>query len=242
MRKLTIIGPGRLGKTISALLSIPHKLIGRDQTIPESDLYYLTVPDRNIHEVLPHLPKKSIVLHASGVLPHTVLRPHAIAGVLHPLMTFPGPNVKIPSGTIPASISGDPLARIEAQWLADQIGFQTFHYSGNRSQYHCAAVLAGNCGALLLHLAGQIMAKETDMTIEEAQQNLLPLVLESIQNTAQFGISKSLTGPIVRGDMQTILRHREELLSFDSHILRSYNALIESLTSTYAEQKLNKSI
>ena len=241
MRKLTIIGPGRLGKTISTLLTFPHQLIGRNQAIPSSDLYYLTVPDGNLNEVLPLLPRESVVLHASGVLPHTALRPHPIAGVLHPLMTFPGPEVNIPKGLIPASISGDPEACMEAQWLADQIGFQAFQYSGNRSQYHCAAVLAGNCGALLLHMAGQIMANETGMTIEEAQKKLLPLTLESIKNTAQFGIVKSLTGRIVRDDQQTILRHRAELQSHDSHTLQSYNALIESLTSVYTEQKLNKS-
>ena len=232
MPKLTIIGPGRLGKTLSTLLDIPHDLIGKHQMIPIADIYYLTVPDRMIQEVQKTLPPGKIVLHASGCLEHTILRPHEHTGVLHPLMTFPGPEIKIPSGDIPASISGDDSACEQAFWLAEKLGFQPFLYSGKRTRYHCAAVLAGNCGALLLHLSAHIMAQDTDMTIEEAQQKLAPLVFASLSNTLSVGIKKSSTGPVARGDRTTITKHRQELLSFDSHILRTYDVLLESLHTT----------
>ena len=228
MPKLTIIGPGRLGKTLSMLLNVPHNLIGKHEKIPLSDLYYLTVPDREISKVHHSLPKGKVVLHASGCFDHLVLRPHMHSGVLHPLMTFPGPDINIPSGSIPARISGDPEACTQAFWLAKELGFEAFYYSGNSVQYHCAAVLAGNCGAILLHLAAKIMAKDTDMTVDEAQKKLAPLIFSSLQNTLEVGIRKSSTGPISRGDLQTIAQHRQELLSFDEHILRTYNALIES--------------
>ena len=238
MPKLTIIGPGRLGKTISARLNIPHELIGKHQSIPNADIYYLTVPDRMIQEVQKNLPEGKIVIHASGCMDHTILRPHEHTAVLHPLMTFPGPEIHIPSGQIPASISGDDDACEHAYWLAKQAGFQPFSYSGNRTRYHCAAVLAGNCGALLLHLSAQIMARDTEMTIEEAQQKLAPLVFSSLSNTLNVGIQKSSTGPASRGDLSTIDKHRAELLSFDDHILRTYDVLMESLGTTLKKESI----
>ena len=178
-----------------------------------------------------------MVLHTSGSQSHEILRPHEPAGVFHPLMTFPGPEIAIPSQRVPVSISGDSLACKAGEWLAEELNYHSFVYQGSRAQYHCAAVMAGNLGSLLLHLAGTIMSDQNNMTIEEAQQNLLPLMMQSIQNTAQEGISRSLTGPIVRGDEETLHRHRTELLSFPSHFMRTYNVLIESLIAAYPKKK-----
>ena len=236
MYKLTIIGPGRLGRTISAGLSIPHNLIAKNQDIPLSDIYLLTVPDQIISSLQKKLPTGSVVLHTSGSQSHEILRPHEPAGVFHPLMTFPGPEIAIPSQHVPVSISGDPLACEAGEWLADALNYQSFVYQGSRAQYHCAAVMAGNLGSLLLHLAGTIMSENNQMTIEEAQRNLLPLMMQSIQNTAQEGISRSLTGPIVRGDEETLNKHRIELQSFPSHFARTYNVLMESLMVSYQKQ------
>ena len=233
MYKLTIIGPGRLGRTISTCLSTPHQLIAKNQDIPISDIYLLTVPDQIISSVQKKLPQESVVLHTSGSQSHEILRPHQHAGVFHPLMTFPGPEIAIPSQKVPVSISGDPLACEAGEWLATELNYDYFVYQGSRAQYHCAAVMAGNLGSLLLHLAGTIMSDKNNMTIEEAQKNLLPLMMQSIQNTAQEGLFDSLTGPIVRGDEETLHRHRTELLSFPSHFVRTYNVLMESLMSSY---------
>ena len=57
---------------------------------------------------------------------------------------------------------------------------------------------------------------------------------ESIQNCAQAG-PISITGPIVRNDNKTVQKHREELLSFSEHFLRSYDALTTSLIDCYAQ-------
>ena len=235
MWKLTIIGYGRLGKSIEALLSIPHTIVRKHETVPLSDIYYLTVPDRCIEEVASSLPYNSTVIHASGSLPHTILRPHPHTAVLHPIMTFPGPEVKLPSQPIYASIDGDPQAIPKAQWLAEQVGFSTFPYNGTRARYHCAAVMAGNFGAVLLDMAANIMASDSDLNTKEAREKLLPLMIESIQNCAQEG-AKAFTGPIVRKDQKTIQQHRRELLSFSDHYIRTYDALSKSIIQQHKEK------
>ena len=241
MWNLTIIGKGRLGRSVQSLLSIPHNIIGRNEQIPLSDIYYLAVPDRSIADFGSLLPKESTVIHASGSLSHTILRPHNQAAVLHPLMTFPGPEFGLPSSPIYASISGDPKAIPKAQWLAEQLGFSTFAYNGTRSRYHCAAVMAGNFGALLLSMASDIMASDSELSEEEAREKLLPLMIESIQNYAKEG-TKAFTGPIVRKDKQTISKHRAELLSFSEHFIRTYEALSESINQQIQDKNNNENI
>ena len=235
MWKLTIIGRGRLGKSLESLLSIPHTIIGKNQPIPNSDIYYLAVPDRHIADFGGILPQKSTVIHASGSLPHTILRPHPQTAVLHPLMTFPGPEIGMPPLPIYASIDGDPPAIHKAKWLAEKLGFSTFPYHGSRTQYHCAAVMAGNFGALLLDMAANVMASNNELDVSDARQKLLPLMMASIQNYAQEG-TKAFTGPIVRKDEQTISKHRSELLSFPEHFIRTYNALLESTANQLKEK------
>ena len=228
MWKLTIIGKGRLGRSLHSILSIPHSFIGKNEEIPTSDIYYLAVPDRKISEFAHTFPKGSTVVHASGVLPHTVLRPHDSVSVLHPLMTFPGPDLGMPTSPIFASITGDDSALEKTKWLANQLGFQTFHYDGNRARYHCAAVMAGNFGSLLLDMAAQVMSSESNISREEARKKLLPLVLESLENCASSGM-KAITGPIVRKDKQTISLHRTELSSISNRYLQTYDLLSEGL-------------
>ena len=234
MWKLTIIGAGRLGKSIHTMLSIPHNIVGKEETIPVSDIYYLTVPDRSISQFANRLPKESSVIHASGSHPYTILRPHKHAAVLHPLMTFPGPEIAIPPAPIFASISGDTQACIHAQWLADKLGFQTFEYNGNRAKYHCSAVMAGNFAALLLDMAAQVMSDQSEISRAEARTILLPLMLESAKNCELAG-TKSITGPITRNDTETMIKHRKELLSFSKHFTRSYDALATSLMHIHTQ-------
>ena len=105
--KITIVGAGRLGKTIFTLLSkngrVPS-LVKKNMPIPTADLYVLTVPDSKISEVSQKISTDGVVLHTSGSLGLEVLKKHKNKGIIHPLMTFPGPDIAIPPPPIPASL------------------------------------------------------------------------------------------------------------------------------------------
>jgi len=207
-------------------------LIGRGNTIPAARITWITVPDREIAEVAKAIPSGGIVLHASGAHSTTILRPHASAGSLHPLMSFPGPEKGIPSGTIPAAIEGDPDAQSAAQDLAEQLGFTPFIVQGDRAAYHAAAVMAGNFATTLLLEAGRVLSS-CGIDEVEARRLLAPLALTSLHNTIEAG-SGALTGPIVRGDEEVIASHEKSLHRIDPSLAELYQAM------TTATRKIKK--
>ena len=227
---LIIVGPGRMGRSASALLHTagrPHRLIGRGETIPNCTLAWLTVPDREIQNAALAVPQGSIVLHASGASDVSILRPHKPAGSLHPLMTFPGPEIAMPAEPIiPAAISGADLAVEAAHELATDLGFTPFNVPGERALYHAAAVTAGNFASILLIQAAKILTA-AGVPKDDAPNILAPLAIASIKNAASHGLS-ALTGPIARGDHNVIGTHEKALEELDPEILSLYQALVSS--------------
>ena len=160
---ITIIGPGRLGRSLKILLSdagVDVTLVGRNLAEPESDVRILTVPDDVIAEVAFNLPKDRPTIHCSGSKPDEVLEGHHPIGRLHPLMTFPGPEVGLPNhSSIPAAISGDPVGFDIAWDIATTLGFTPFRIPAHLQAYHAAAVMAGNFAITLFAEATQILVR-----------------------------------------------------------------------------------
>jgi predicted short-subunit dehydrogenase-like oxidoreductase (DUF2520 family) len=230
-----IVGPGRLGRSVATLLErrqVPVQLVGRHDRIPPAAITYLTVPDREIGEAAARVPKGGVVLHASGASDVEVLRPHEKAGSLHPLMTFPGPEIALPSGVIPAAIAGDPEAVTAARKLAELIGFVPFEVQGDRALYHAAAVTAGNFATVLLHQACTMLAA-AGVPLADAPGLLAPLALNSIHNAALFGAAATLTGPVARGDEISIQGHQAALSAFPEHTRAVYGALLTAARSLH---------
>ena len=226
---LVIVGPGRLGRSAAQILrskAKPFQIIGRGQPIPKADLTWLTVPDREVEAAAQGVPAGGILLHASGALEVDVLRPHTQAGSLHPLMTFPGPEIGMPTGpTIPAAVAGDPAAIGPATALAEDLGFTPFEVSGDRRLYHAAAVTAGNFATTLMVHAGAMLSG-AGVPPDQARTLLAPLAIASIKNAAQHG-AHALTGPIARGDERVISSHLEALTSKDRSLAALYADLCE---------------
>ena len=109
------------------------------------DVYYCCVSDGAVAEVASLIPAHADrkgsgdytndvpVLHASGALDHQVLRPHRPAGSLHPLQSFPGPDVALPPlDGVPAAVAGDEAAVEVATRMAEGLGMVPFRVSGDR--------------------------------------------------------------------------------------------------------------
>lgn len=232
--EIVIVGPGRLGRTAQAALSQAGwavRMIGRDHPIPPAPLTWLTVPDRDIAAAAAATPTGGVVLHASGATDLAPLRPHHPAGSLHPLMTFPGPEVATPPmHNLPAAVSGDPEAVAAAENLAAAMGWKTFPVHGDRSLYHAAAVIAGNYATTLLGVAARVLSA-AGVPPEEAPALLAPLALTSLKNAATVGPAKALTGPAARGDEAVIRAHLDSLARTDPEAEKLYTAM---LTATRA--------
>jgi predicted short-subunit dehydrogenase-like oxidoreductase (DUF2520 family) len=225
--QVAIVGRGRLGRTLAQLLPAaghPTVLVGRGEEVPPAEVVLLCVPDRAVAEVARALPVGPVVLHCAGALDTDVLLPHERRGSLHPLMSFPGPEIAIPElqGT-PAAVAGTDEARAVATRLATDLGLAPFEVPGDRRLYHAAAVLAGNLAHVLVDEAARVLAA-AGVDPEQAPGILIPLARRSVDN-ARFGLD-ALTGPIARRDHGTLRAH---LAALEEHDLRSTRTLYEAL-------------
>lgn len=233
--EVIVVGPGRLGRTVALRLrELGHdvQLIGRGQPIPAGPLTWLTVPDRAIAAVAEQVPAGGILLHASGAAGLEVLGTRSGRGSLHPLMTFPGPELAPlrPEQVVPAAVAGDAPACAAARHLAVALGFTPFEVPGDRRAYHAAAVMAGNFATTLLGLAARIMA-EAGVPAEQAPGLLAPLALQSLRNAARQGPAAALTGPVVRGDNSVIEDHIDVITQRAPGLLPAYEALVAATRS-----------
>jgi len=204
-----IIGPGRLGRSLARLFEKKKcvvSLTGRELRLPTVDVRILTVPDRAIRKVAVALPIGTPTLHCSGALGLAELEPHTPIGTLHPLMTFPGPELGMPEERpVPAAISGDAAGIVYARKLAHLLDMVPFDVPNDRRLYHAAAVLSGNFSAVLLAEAAAILS-DAGIPKDQAMSLLAPLTIQSIRN-ATADASLALTGPAVRGDRATSESH-----------------------------------
>lgn len=228
---LCIVGPGRLGRSVAAALRAGGhrvRLVGRGEPIPAGPLTWLTVPDREIAAAAAATPTGGVVLHASGATDLEPLRAHVHPGSLHPLMSFPGPELGLPRmDEVPAAIAGDPEARAAAAAIARALGWHSFEVPGDRRLYHAAAVLAGNFATALLAEAAAVLSA-AGVPADQAPALLAPLALTSLRNAAAVGPARALTGPVARGDEEVIGAHREALAGLEPRLLRTYDALLEA--------------
>jgi len=210
--QIGIVGPGRLGRSLAHLWAqAGHsvQVFGRN-VLPTGEVLVLTVPDAQLNAVAQGIPPGPVVLHCSGAKDLRVLAPHTRIGSFHPLMSFPGPEVHLPTlKGVPAAISGTPEAKAIAEKLANDLEMIPVEVPGDRRLYHAAAVMAGNFATVLLADAAEVLA-HTGVSYEQALRMLLPLAQASLANAVE-GPAKALTGPVVRGDQATLDAHREAL-------------------------------
>jgi predicted short-subunit dehydrogenase-like oxidoreductase (DUF2520 family) len=237
---LLIVGPGRLGRSAVALLGRegpPPPLLGRGDRLPSADLTWLTVPDREIGAAAARVPPGGIVLHASGATDLAPLAAHPRAGSLHPLMTFPGPEVGLPAADppTPAAVAGHPDAIAAATRLAQALGWRPFPVPGDRRAYHAAAVVAGNQATVLLGLAAEILTL-AGVPPEDAPSLLAPLALQSIRNAAAASPADALTGPVARGDEAVLAAHRAAISGLPQEVQEAYKVLTRATRRLAAQR------
>ena len=197
-----VIGSGRVGSAVTARLRERGVAVGVDG----GDLVLLCVPDGAIAAVASSIPRGPWVAHVSGATSLAALAPHEKRFSLHPLQTFTrdrGPEQL--DGSWAAVTSGSEEARAVALWLAETLGLRPFDLADDaRTLYHAGAVFASNYVVTLQRAAALLF--EAAGAPPEA---LVPLMLRTIENRFE------LTGPIARGDWQTVDAHlvaiREQL-------------------------------
>jgi predicted short-subunit dehydrogenase-like oxidoreductase (DUF2520 family) len=194
----------------------------------------IAVPDDAIGDVARVLAGAGIdhgtALHTSGAHGPEALAPLASAGVacgtLHPLQTVANPaeGVRRLPG-VAFAIDGAPEAVAWAEHLVAVLDGQALHIpAASRPLYHAAAVMASNYLMALISMAVMLM-KEAGVEDGPARRALEPLALTSVENALQLGPAAALTGPIARGDSDTVRGHLVALEKAPPSVRRLYCAV-----------------
>jgi predicted short-subunit dehydrogenase-like oxidoreductase (DUF2520 family) len=222
-RHFVVVGAGHMGSALTAALRATGLEVtgplGRGERCPaEADCVLLCVPDAEIGHAAHAVPPGPLVGHVSGATTLAPLAPHE-AFSLHPLMTVPAAF----EGAGAAVAGGTDRALSTARALAEALGMTPFEIAdSDRAAYHAAAAMASNYLVALEDAAERLLA-----TTGASRELLVPLVRATVENWARDG-ADALTGPIARGDDETVARQRAAVAERAPELLTLFDALTES--------------
>lgn len=231
-RNYTIIGAGKLGKSLTRLFvdnGYNTKLLARDylshtKTIKESNVVFIAVNDNRIQAVcdslLSCLSPGTIVCHFSGAIESNALLSAKTVGChiasTHPLHTFPTLQAAYDTFNnhdhrIRIVAEGDDAALESVLPLFEQLGFLTLIIeTDNKSAYHAACVFACNYLTTLMNLSLQ-SAQQANLNADQFWTAIQGMIQTTLSNIKQYGTAKALSGPITRGDTHTLNAHLDAL-------------------------------
>ena len=236
-----VIGPGRAGSAISLALEragwVVLPPLGRSDRLDAAaegvDLVVIATPDGAVRSVASAISPRpdTVVAHLAGSMGPDVLEPHPRRAALHPLVSLPDPEAgaqRLASGAWFA-VAGDPLVRK----VVDDLGGRFIEVADeNRVLYHAAATIAANH---LVALLGQVerVAEEAGVPFEA----YLDLVRATVDNVARLGPTAALTGPVRRGDWDTVASHLSSLPEPERPAYEAMAAASARLAGTVREQR-----
>ena len=225
------VSQASLRRAAALLPDVP--VLPPDDVVRRADLVLLAVPDDVLPAMVSGLAATrafragQIVVHTCGARGVEVLEPATAAGVLplalHPAMTFTGRS--------------EDLARLRAACVGVTVADQTGWNVGEalvlemgaepvrvppqgRSLYHAALAHGANHLATLVRDAVDALEQAG---VVPAERLLGPLLEAALDNTLRHG-DRALTGPVARGDVDTVRLHLRVLAAATPDLLASYRA------------------
>ena len=201
-----------------------------------TDIVFITVSDSAIEKVAIDLAKtktlkfkKLFAAHSSGVHSVDVLEPirkkGALVGSIHPIQTFPS-SLKISRlqtklRSIYYGIEGNTESIKKAEEIIENLGGHSIIITKNlKPLYHVACVFASNYMTMFLNTISEL-SRTLELKASWAEV-FGPLMMTTMENVIQSSAAASLTGPIVRGDFETIDLHLQTLAEYAPHFLPIY--------------------
>jgi predicted short-subunit dehydrogenase-like oxidoreductase (DUF2520 family) len=227
--RVAIVGHGRLGTAIADALTSAGVIVdgpfGRERAADRvpgmAAAVLLCVPDSEIAAAAATIGHTAPVGHCSGATGLDALGAHE-AFSLHPLMTVPAdarPGVLRGAG---AAVAGQTERATSVAWtLAELLGMRPIEIDEHdRAAYHAAASIASNFLVTLEDAAERVAA-----SAGLPRELLEPLVRATVENWAQLGSGRALTGPVARGDAETVARQRAAVAERAPELLELFDVL-----------------
>ena len=258
--RVFVVGAGRAGRALAHAMRVAGVdvvgLHGRREaegitwgewpaSLGTASVILVTVRDAELDGVLRDLiaaplGARAVVLHASGNMEPPaldLLRAHGHeGGTFHPLLPLTDPTraaEQLKRAWI--GIDGDEGARAVSRDLAERLGARVLEIPpGVKARYHAAAVFASNFPMVLLATAMRLLTS-AGVPEEAARGALGTLLVSAAQNASVMGPAAALTGPVARGDVETVRAHLGALGDVPE-ILELYRAMSREAIALAAEQ------
>jgi predicted short-subunit dehydrogenase-like oxidoreductase (DUF2520 family) len=211
------------------------KAISLDDARPEAEIIWVCHTDDALPEtarLLARKPgwKRKIVVHSSGALTSDVLAPLKRAGAYvasaHPLMTFvPGTQPRFKN--IPLAVEGDREAIAAVRKIAARLGAE-FFMIGKKSKvlYHALGSFSSPLLVATLATAERV-GRAAGLSRTQTRKMIGPIIEQTIRNYLERGAAAAFSGPIKRGDINTLRRHLGDLRK-TPEAREVYRALVRS--------------
>lgn len=219
--------------------------------LAQSSYIFLTIPDAQIEKTAKTISKQchdlkgKLFIHCSGSLSVDVLKSLKKRGAetasFHPMMTFPNVTpVKLNDVYVAVEAYEQPTEHFLFE-LAKELKMKPFKINpADKIKYHMLGVFGSNFMVANL-LAAKKIAEEIP-GIPPVEKLLKKLCYQTLDNILQNGVEKALSGPVQRGDVNTIKKHHDEL-SENENLRKHYknsSMILTDIVSNKNKQKVVK--
>lgn len=200
------------------------------------DILFITTPDSAIKTLVSEMAAEDaftagqLVIHMSGAHSSELLNPAREYGAealsIHPLQSFA--NVETAIKNLPGSmfsLEGDADAYFLGIEIVENLGGNYFFIDRQaKPLYHAGACAVSNYLVAVIDLGIKLLEK-TGLPREMAVTSLMPLINGTISNVKASGVPAALTGPISRGDFETVYNHLTCMEGMEPGLLDLYSCL-----------------
>ena len=213
------------------------KLLSIEKSELKADIVWICVPDDAIALLASSLRtrkwKEKTVLHASGALTADVLQPLKSRGAAiasaHPMMSFVR-TTQTGFKDVWFALEGDRRAVKTAEELVSALEAKSFTISADlKPLYH---LFGGFLSPFLVTMlsAAERLGRKAGLPSRQLPQIMRPIVMRTLENYFAKGAAASFSGPLVRGDVETIRKHMRALSKLPEREL--YRVLVREATRT----------
>jgi predicted short-subunit dehydrogenase-like oxidoreductase (DUF2520 family) len=205
----------RTRRKIKKILTPKVRVTSYDSARLDADLVWFCVPDAEIAKSARSLAgrtswKEKYAFHSSGALTSDELkllrRQGARVASVHPFMSFVHEAAPSLRG-VPFGLEGDPAALAQAKRIIKDLDGIAFTIpKAKKTAYHAWGSFASPLLIALLVTAEEV-AEAGGIPRALARKRMLPILNQTLNNYENLGAAAAFSGPIVRGDAETVRRH-----------------------------------
>jgi predicted short-subunit dehydrogenase-like oxidoreductase (DUF2520 family) len=222
-----------------AFMQAGHAAAAAADPLRPADVWMLAVGDDQIAPVCLALAgqmRGAVVFHCSGAKSSLELQAARDTGAyvasVHPVRSFADPAAVAQdfAGTF-CGVEGDAAALAQLAPAFAAIGARTVAIdAAAKTVYHAAAVFASNYLVTVVDAALRAY-QAAGIPADVARELARPLATETLANVFRLGPEAALSGPIARGDMQTVARQQGAIDAWDAPTGALYAALVDATTA-----------